>query len=219
MIAHFPSQLVGASQSPQDTDWGQQDGCVVRHRFLHLYQRYRIAKFRLSSACQNVHGKPIIRQPVQFVGRGTIRFDGQVNLGFYPSPYFLNGSIYLEARSPESIIEIGDGVWMNNNVVLVSNGAGISIGKRTLLGWNCEIIDSDFHDLHPDRRANPGKSAKVEIGENVFIGSNVRILKGVRIGNNTVIGNGSVVTRSVPENMMVFGNPAQFSCANEFHKK
>lgn len=182
----------------------------MRHRFLHLYQRYRIAKFRFLSDCPNIQGKPIVRQPVQYVGKGTIRFNGKVNLGFYPSPYFLNGYIYMESRSPDSIIEIGDGVWMNNNVVLVSDGPGIFIGKRTMLGTHCEIIDSDFHDLHPDRRANGvGKSAKVEIGENVLIGSNVKILKGVKIGNNTVIANGAVVTRSVPENMMVFGNPGR----------
>jgi acetyltransferase-like isoleucine patch superfamily enzyme len=182
----------------------------MRHRFLHLYQRYRIAKFRFLSDCPNVQGKPIIRQPVQFVGQGTVRFNGKVNLGFYPSPYFLNGYIYMEARGTDSIIQIEDGVWMNNNVVLVSDGPGIFIGKRTMLGTHCEIIDSDFHDLHPDRRANGvGKSAKVEIGENVLIGSNVKILKGVRIGNNTVIANGAVVTRSVPENMMVFGNPGR----------
>ena len=99
---------------------------------------------------------------------------------------------------------------MNNNVVLVSDGPGIFIGKRSMLGTHCEIIDSDFHDLHPDRRTNGvGKSGRVEIGENVLIGSNVKILKGVKIGNNTVIANGAVVTRSVPENMMVFGNPGR----------
>ena len=65
------------------------------------------------------------------------------------------------------------------------------------------------HDLHPDRRGDPGKSAKVEIGENVFIGPNVKILKGVRIGNNCIIANGTVLTRSVPDNMLAFGNPAR----------
>jgi acetyltransferase-like isoleucine patch superfamily enzyme len=182
----------------------------MRQRLLNLYQRYRVAKFRLLSDCRNVEGKPVIRQPTQFVGKGTIRFNGRVNLGFYPSPYFLNGYIYMEARNPDSIIQIEDGVWMNNNVVLVSDGPGIFIGKRSMLGTHCEIIDSDFHDLHPDRRTNgAGKTGKVEIGENVLIGSNVKILKGVKIGNNTVIANGAVVTRSVPENMMVFGNPGR----------
>ena len=135
---------------------------------------------------------------------------GNGQLGCYPAPYFLSGYIYLEARSDTSLIEIGDGVWMNNCVVLTSDGPGIFIGRRTMLGTYCEIIDSDFHDLHPDRRADGvARTGKVVIGENVLIGSNVKILKGVKIGDNAVIANGSVVTRSVPANAIVFGNPAR----------
>jgi maltose O-acetyltransferase len=144
------------------------------------------------------------------VGQGTIRFNGAVNLGWFPSAHFFSGYIYIEARTAESVIEIEDSVNINNDSVLVSEGAGIYIGKRSMLGTHCEIIDSDFHDLHPDRRhGGVGKMGKVVIGENVLIGSNVKILKGVRIGNNAVIANGSVVTRSIPENAMAFGNPAR----------
>jgi len=177
---------------------------------LYKYQRLRILQYRFFSECKNIQGKPVIRQPVQFNGKGTIRFKGTVNLGYYPSGSFLNGYIYLEARSAESVIEMGDGVWINNGTAIVSEGPGIFIGARTTFGINCQVVDSDFHDMHPDRRmTGVSKTAKVVIGENVFIASNVTILKGVQIGNNSVIGNGSVVTRSVPENVVVFGNPAK----------
>ena len=179
-------------------------------RCMYWYQRCRIAKFRLFSDCRRVEGKPIFRQPAQLNGKGTIRFKGTVNLGCYPAPYFLSGYIYLEARSESSIIEIEDGVWMNNCVSITSDGPGIFIGKRSMFGTYCEIIDSDFHDLHPDRRADgAAKTGKVVIGENVLVGSNVKILKGVKIGDNAIIANGSVVTRSVPANAVVFGNPAR----------
>jgi galactoside O-acetyltransferase len=166
-----------------------------------------MAKFRLLSDCRKIEGRPSLLQPVLLLGNGKIRFQPKVTIGFFPSPYFLSGYTHIEARSPDALIEIGENVWMNNSCAIISDGAGIRIGARSMLGTHCEIIDSDFHDLHPDRRSAPGKSAPVEIGENVLIGSNVRILKGVRIGKNAVIGNGAMVTRSIPEGGFVFPSP------------
>ena len=183
---------------------------LLQQRLARLYQRLRILKFKALSDCQNVRGRPNLQQPVQMLGKGTIRFGQDVTLGFFPSAYFFSGYIYLEVRSPGSLIQIEDGVCINNNSVLVSDGAGIFIGKRTMLGTHCEVIDSDFHDLHPDRRTDGvAKTGQVFIEENVLIGSNVKIMKGVRIGKNAVVANGSVVTRSIPENAVAFGNPAR----------
>ena len=125
-------------------------------RLMNFYQQCRIAKYRLLSNCANVEGKPTILQPVHLAGKGTIRFKGNVKLGCFPSAYYLSGYTYIEARTEEAVIEIGDGVWMNNNVAIISNGAGIKIGNRSMLGTHVEILDSDFHDLHPDRRGEPG---------------------------------------------------------------
>jgi len=47
-----------------------------------------------------------------------------------------------------------------------------------------------------------------EIGDRVRIGSNSTILP-VKIGNNVIIGAGSVVTKDVPDNCTVYGNPAR----------
>jgi maltose O-acetyltransferase len=182
----------------------------LQYRLANYFQRLRVLKYRLLSDCPNVQGRPYCQQPVQLVGKGTIRFAPGVILGCYPSSYFFNGYIYIEARSPTSIVEIGEGVIINNNSVLVSDGEGIFIGARSMLGTHCEIIDSDFHDLHPDRRHNGvGKTAQVVIEENVLIGANVKITKGVRVGRNAILSNGAVVTRSVPADAVAFGNPAR----------
>ncbi len=137
-------------------------------------------------------------------------FGKNVNLGVRPSPHLYSGYGYIEARKKHSKIILGDNIWINNNFMLVSEGEGIEIGKNTLIGPNFEVTDSDFHDLHPEKRmgGNP-KTAKVTIEENVFIGSNVKILKGVTIGKNSVIANSSVVTKSIPANVIAGGYPAK----------
>lgn len=178
--------------------------------FRKIFQKLRILKYRLLSNCKLVIGNPKINQPVQFVGGGTILFGKNVNLGYFPSPYFYNSCIYVEARNKETKIVFGDNIYINNNCVFIAEGEGIEIGSNTLIGTNCEIIDSDFHDLNPNRRTNgKAKTAKVMIGKNVFIGNNVKIMKGVTIGDNSVIANSSVVTKSIMENVIVGGNQAK----------
>ena len=49
----------------------------------------------------------------------------------------------------------------------------------------------------------------VRIGNNVWIGGNSVIAPGVTIGDNVVVGAGSVVTKDVPDNVVVVGNPAR----------
>jgi acetyltransferase-like isoleucine patch superfamily enzyme len=100
----------------------------------------------------------------------------------------------------------------------------IEIGSHCLVSWNVGIADSDFHPLEPAQRLIDAqalapyfknrpprpelKTAPVKIGDNVWIGMNAVILKGVIIGENSVVAAGSVVTKSVPPNVVVAGNPA-----------
>ncbi|PYL13120.1 MAG: acyltransferase [Verrucomicrobia bacterium] len=100
----------------------------------------------------------------------------------------------------------------------------IEIGSHCLVSWNVGIADSDFHPLEPAQRLIHAqalapyfknrpprpklKTAPVKIGDNVWIGMNAVILKGVSIGENSVVAAGSVVTKSVPPNAVVAGNPA-----------
>ncbi len=174
-----------------------------------LIQYFRIKKYLFLSVC-DIEGKPVLNQPVLFLGEGKVVFKGKVNIGVFTSPHYLNTYAYIDVRKINSTIVIEDGVWLNNNAFLCSDGAGIFIGKNTLAGINLEIIDSDFHNLEPDKRTGfPYEIKPVHIGENVFIGSNVKILKGVSIGKNSVIANSSVVTKDIPENVIAGGNPAR----------
>jgi maltose O-acetyltransferase len=45
----------------------------------------------------------------------------------------------------------------------------------------------------------------------VWFGGNCVVLSGVTIGNNVVVGAGSVVTKDIPDNAVVAGNPAKIT--------
>jgi acetyltransferase-like isoleucine patch superfamily enzyme len=172
--------------------------------------RGRIWKYRALSTCPNVSGSPILRQPVLFVGDGSIVLGREVEFGWPTSALFYTGYCHIEASKPGSVVEFGHGVEVNNNAFIKSEGPGIRIGARALLGSGVTIYDSDFHDLRPNRRREGRpRMAPVELGEDVFVGDGVKILKGVSIGAHSVIGAGSVVTSSIPAGVIVAGNPAR----------
>jgi maltose O-acetyltransferase len=147
---------------------------------------------------------------VLFHGKGKIVISKTVKIGYKFSQGFTSQYGYIEARNRNSIVKIGENVWINNNISIVSEDRGIEIGSSTLIGHDVEIIDSDFHELSPNKRiGGVPKSSRVKIGKNVFIGNYVKITKGVIIGDNSVVAMGSVVVTSFPSNCVIGGNPAK----------
>jgi maltose O-acetyltransferase len=74
------------------------------------------------------------------------------------------------------------------------------------------MIDTDFHPLDPAKRHDPDEPvlcAPIIVGENVWIAGQTAVLKGVHIGDNSVVGFRAVVTKDVPANVVVAGNPAR----------
>jgi maltose O-acetyltransferase len=170
----------------------------------------RIAEFASISTCVRVEGVAEVLQATLLNGRGRVRLGAGVRFGIVASPGFLSGYGYVDARSLDSVIEIGAGTTFNNNVCIVSEGGGIRIGSNCLFGVDVTIVDSDGHDLHPERRTTgEPATAPVHIGDNVFVGNGVRVNKGVSIGSDTVIGAGSLVTSSLPGGVVAGGVPAR----------
>ncbi len=179
--------------------------------FVKSYQKLRVLKYKFLSNAQNIIGSANCVQPILLTGQGLITFGKDVYLGTVQSPFFYSGYCFFDARNAKSTITIGDGVWSNNNLTIISQEAGVSIGDHTIIGSNVEIYDSDFHHSSPFRRKESGApSYRVHIGQNVWIGSNVKILKGVTIGENSIIANGSIVTNNIPSNSVWGGVPATF---------
>ena len=174
------------------------------------FQQPRIWKYRSLSSCRPEGGPARILQPVLFVGDGRVVLGEGVQFGWVNSPGFYSRYCHVEVAAPGATIEVGDRTEFNNNLFMKCEGAGIKIGADGLFGADVEIFDSDFHDLHPERRHDGDqRMLPVVIGDNVYVGMGVRILKGASIGDHSVIGAGSVVTGAIPAGVIAAGNPAR----------
>ena len=117
--------------------------------------------------------------------------------------------VFLMAGMPGARIVIGDDVGVSGCVI--SAAQLVSIGDRVLIGSGALVMDSDAHPLSAEARRTGGgvKTMPVFIEDDVFIGARAMVLKGVRIGKGAVVGAGAVVTKDVPPNAIVAGNPAR----------
>lgn len=88
----------------------------------------------------------------------------------------------------------------------------VEIGDNFISAPGSMILTHDSSLLF---HAKKYRIEKVKIGDNVFLGANAIILPGVTIGNSVIIGAGAVVTKDVPDNCVVAGNPARIICSVE----
>ncbi|WP_435213647.1 acyltransferase [Luminiphilus sp. nBUS_16] len=107
----------------------------------------------------------------------------------------------------EGKITIGNGVLLSPGVRIACSDE-ITIGDGVMMANGAYVTDSDWHGLY-DRVARSDLVTPVRLGDNVWLGDGAKVLKGVTIGENSVVAAGAVVTRDVPDNVVVAGNPAQ----------
>jgi maltose O-acetyltransferase len=104
-------------------------------------------------------------------------------------------------------IVCGDNVYFNVNCVVLDT-MKITIGSNVLFGPAVQLYAAT-HPLDPETRKTLEFSKPVSIGNDCWIGGGAIILPGVSIGNNCIIGAGSVVTKDIPDDSLVAGNPAK----------
>ena len=104
-------------------------------------------------------------------------------------------------------IRVGQNVFINQNCTFYDLG-GLDIGDDVMIGPNVSIITTG-HALDPSRRRAVMIGKPIRIERNVWIAAGATVIGGVTIGENTVVAAGAVVTRDVPANMLVGGNPAR----------
>jgi acetyltransferase-like isoleucine patch superfamily enzyme len=104
-------------------------------------------------------------------------------------------------------IRVGRNVFVNQNCTFYDLG-GLDIADDVMIGPNVSIITSG-HPVAPSQRRASVVAKPVVIERNVWIAAGATIIGGVTVGENSVVAAGSVVTRDVPPNTLVGGNPAR----------
>jgi acetyltransferase-like isoleucine patch superfamily enzyme len=104
-------------------------------------------------------------------------------------------------------IRVGRNVFVNQNCTFYDLG-GLDIADDVMIGPNVSIITAG-HPLEPSQRRAVTIGKPIVIERNVWIAAGAIIIGGVTVGEHSVVAAGSVVTKIVPANTLVGGNPAR----------
>lgn len=141
---------------------------------------------------------------------------GMIRLGFHSVSVYPNNGITLELQGKEiifkgkcnigndsyistggkSIVEFGEDFFCSAGLKLVSY-RGIKFGKRTSFGWNCLVMDTNFHPLYDITKKKYKKaSGKIEIGDNNWFATQCKIMHSVTTPERCIFGMGTTITRN-----------------------
>lgn len=167
------------------------------------------------SQCEAVGPGFQVEEMPYLQGRGRIVLGRGVRLSGKPSISF--GRPTPDGRSPELVI--GDGTFIGHHCGF-NVGRSVRVGKHCLFAGGVQVYDMDGHPVDADeRRAGkptpPEAILPVVIGDDVWIGNEAIVLKGVTIGDRAIVGARSVVTKDVPQDAIVAGNPARVVAENK----
>ena len=122
------------------------------------------------------------------------------------NPVNLYGCSVGEGSFIGPFVEIQNDVKIGNNTRISSHSfvcSSVEIGDNCFIAHSVMFVNDNFTEERDD-----WVERKTKVGNNVRIGSNATILP-VNIGNNVVIGAGAVVTKDVPDDSVIKGNPAK----------
>jgi acetyltransferase-like isoleucine patch superfamily enzyme len=141
----------------------------------------------------NGHGKIAIADHVRLSGKSSFTFNNRFQ--------------------QEPTVRLGDRTFVGHQCTF-RVASKVEIGCDCLIAGSVSIADYDGHPVDATRRRAGEASAledvrPVVIGNDVWIGKGATILKGVEIGDRSIVAARAVVTKSVPADCIVAGNPAR----------
>jgi sugar O-acyltransferase (sialic acid O-acetyltransferase NeuD family) len=213
--------------------WGATGQSIVLHELLSRKGQKIIAYFDNNKEVVS----PIGDIPIFYGERGFNKWllsnTNIDEIGFIVAIGGTNGKVreqifdYLKSKNINGETAIHDSAYVADNAV-VGEGSQVLVGSticaRAIIGRSVIINTASSID-HETIIGNfvhiaPGATlcGCVEVGDYSFIGANSTILPRIKIGINSVVGAGSVVTRDVPDNTVVYGNPARIRQRTSLHK-
>jgi maltose O-acetyltransferase len=125
---------------------------------------------------------------------------------------YINQEVWLKDDIKNGL-KIGKGCKIQPGLMVDNSNAWlIEIGNYVTIAPQAYLL---AHDASTKIPLGGTKVGKVVLEDYCFIGARALIMPGVTVGKNSIVAAGSVVTKSVPENSVVGGNPAKFICSLE----
>ena len=112
-------------------------------------------------------------------------------------------------------VQLGEGVMIGRNAAIGPKavlGNNVLVRGNTVLGHDCVLEDN------VEVCAFSVVGGNTVVGNNTFVGLHTCLREGIKIGSDSIIGMGSIVTKDIPDNVVVYGNPAKIVRSNDAGK-
>lgn len=101
-------------------------------------------------------------------------------------------------------IQLGSRVFLNAGSTILAREQ-VTVGDDVAIAIDAIVMDSDHHGLE----GRAPRTVPVSIGDGSWIGARAIVLPGVTVGHRAVVAAGAIVTRDVPDDTLVAGQPAR----------